>query len=147
MAVVALTLLVAPMVLVIPGVIVFALLGLAFLLMAKERGPGPHDTAIAYEQAWDRLDFSTLFDLSGAEMRDGLPRTGFVAAKRAAYAERAAARRLASQVVVEEIVRLDDTASARTRVVTSDGALHNLVRMERREGRWLVVGYGLVPEA
>ena len=46
-----------------------------------------------------------------------------------------------------EVVRVDDTASARTRVVTSDGALSNLVRMERRDGRWLVVGYGLAPKA
>ena len=48
-------------------------------------GPGPADTAIAYEHAWDRLDFATLWNLSGPNLRDGRTRDQFVRDKAVAY--------------------------------------------------------------
>jgi hypothetical protein len=47
--------------------------------------PGPADTAVAYEYAWDRLDFATLWNLSGPNLRDGRTRDQFVSDKAAAY--------------------------------------------------------------
>ena len=40
---------------------------------------------MAYEHAWDRLDFSTLWNLSGPNLRDGRTRDQFVRDKLAAY--------------------------------------------------------------
>ena len=48
-------------------------------------GPGPADTAVAYELAWVRLDFATLWNLSGPTLRDGRTRDQFVRDKEAAY--------------------------------------------------------------
>jgi hypothetical protein len=62
--------------------------GMAIWLMvavAKAQGPNPADTAVAYEHAWDRLDFATLWNLSGPTLRDGRTRDQFVRDKLAAY--------------------------------------------------------------
>ena len=56
-----------------------------FVAVAKAGGPGPADTAVAYEHAWDRLDFATLWNLSGPNLRDGRTRDQFVRDKVAAY--------------------------------------------------------------
>ena len=53
--------------------------------VAKAGSSGPADTAVAYEHAWDRLDFSTLWNLSGPGLRDGRTRDQFVRDKVAAY--------------------------------------------------------------
>jgi hypothetical protein len=53
--------------------------------VAKAGAPSPGDTAVAYEHAWDRLDFSTLWNLSGPNLRDGRTRDQFVRDKLAAY--------------------------------------------------------------
>ncbi len=53
--------------------------------VAKAGAPGPADTAVAYEHAWDRLDFATLWNLSGPNLRDGRTRDQFVRDKVAAY--------------------------------------------------------------
>jgi hypothetical protein len=53
--------------------------------VAKSGAPSPGDTAVAYEHAWDRLDFSTLWNLSGPNLRDGRTRDQFVRDKVAAY--------------------------------------------------------------
>ena len=69
--------------------------------IAREPGPGPADVAIGYERAWDELNFGLLWDLSGAELRDGMRRDQFIAAKRPAYANagaRGAHRRRAIEV-------------------------------------------------
>ena len=58
------------------------LLIVMWIAFGLEPGPGPADVAIAYENAWDKLDFDLLFDLSGDEMRDGMRRAEFIAAKR-----------------------------------------------------------------
>ena len=54
------------------------------VLVSADPGPSPVDVALAYEQAWDHLDFEGLWSLSGDELRDGLRRPEFVAAKNAA---------------------------------------------------------------
>ncbi len=113
-----------------------------FVAVGKERGPLAADVALAYEGAWDRLDFDTLFDLSGPELRDGAKREGFIATKRAAYA-RVDRRRLAARIEVENVVETPDTALVVTQVTSGDTAVHNNVLMERRSGRWYVVGYSL----
>ena len=56
-----------------------------FVAVGKAGGPSPADTAVAYEHAWDRLDFATLWNLSGPNLRDGRTRDQFVRDKVAAY--------------------------------------------------------------
>jgi hypothetical protein len=65
----------------------FTLVMSTWLVVAvgKVGSPGPADTAVAYEHAWDRLDFSTLWNLSGPNLRDGRTRDQFVRDKVAAY--------------------------------------------------------------
>ena len=120
------------------------LCGFLFIAVAKEDGPEPADVALAYEIAWDRLDFDTLFDLSGTELRDGAKRPGFVETKRAAYAG-VPRGRLAARIAVENVVAAPDTALVVTNVFTDEGAVRNNVLMERRAGRWYVVAYSLRP--
>jgi hypothetical protein len=120
------------------------LVGFLFIAVGREDGPEPADVAVAYEMAWDRLDFDTLFDLSGPELRDGAKRPGFVATKRAAYAG-VQRGRLAARIAVENVVAAPDTAFVVTTVRTNDGAVRNNVLMERRSGRWYVVAYSLRP--
>lgn len=55
------------------------------IAVAKAGSPGPGDTAVAYEYAWDHLDFSTLWNLSGPNLRDGRTRDQFVRDKLVAY--------------------------------------------------------------
>ncbi len=57
--------------------------------VGKAGGPGPADTAVAYEYAWDRLDFATLWNLSGPNQRDGRTRDQFIRDKAAAYRQEA----------------------------------------------------------
>ena len=56
----------------IVAVVVFGLVISVVVAYALEPGPTPTDIAVAYEEAWDRLDFGTLWTLSGSELRDGL---------------------------------------------------------------------------
>jgi hypothetical protein len=67
--------------------LVFTLAMATWLVVAvgKAGSPSPADTAVAYEHAWDRLDFSTLWNLSGPNLRDGRTRDHFVRDKAAAY--------------------------------------------------------------
>jgi hypothetical protein len=127
-------------------VLVAVLLGVLFVAFARDPGPDPADVAIAFERAFDLLDFSLLYDLSGDELRDGQRRDAFVAAKRAAHAN-APMRRLASAIDVESVVRSHDTSVVVTRVETGGGAVRNTLVLERRSGVWLVVGYALRPES
>ena len=59
--------------------IILVLLFVLWIAFGLEPGPGPADVAVAYETAWDKLDFDLLFDLSGEELRDGLHRAEFIA--------------------------------------------------------------------
>jgi hypothetical protein len=127
--------------LVVSGGIILALLVVMWIAFAKDPGPGPADVAIAYETAWDRLDFDLLYTLSGDELRDGMRREAFVATKRAAYTSAEGA--LDATVVVGDVVATDQTAVVATRVTTSEGSVQNRVVLERRAEGWLVVGYSI----
>lgn len=128
--------------LVIAIVLVFVLLGILWTAVAREKGPAPQDVALAYENAWDQLDFDLLYDLSGDELRDGLGRKQFIATKKAAYtADRHG--RLGAEVAVEESISTGQTALVVTRVTTADGSVRNNVMLEHRPPGWLVVKYSI----
>jgi hypothetical protein len=113
--------------------------------VARDPGPPADDVAVAYEEAWDRLDFEALWALSGDELRDGMGRHDFVAAKRAAYQRQPDLGRLATSVVVEHVDAGKHAAVVRTRVDVRDGGVaRNEVVLEHRAGRWLVVAYHLL---
>ena len=123
--------------------IILVLLVVMWVAFAKEQGPGPADVAIAYEGAWDQLDFSLLYDLSGDELRDGLRREQFVGAKRAAYANTASQGRLGATIAVDDVVSTQQTAIVATRVSTDEGMVQNRVVLEKRANGWMVVGYSI----
>jgi hypothetical protein len=129
--------------LLISAVIIVALLFVMWIAFAKDPGPGPADVAIAYETAWDRLDFDLLYDLSGEELRDGLRRDAFVQAKKSAYAASGSTGRLGARVDVEDVVSTQQTAVVATRVTTDDGPVRNRVLLEKRSTGWMVVGYSI----
>jgi hypothetical protein len=132
----------------IVGILVLALSIAVIVVIAKDRGPGPGEVAVAYELAWDRLDFESLFTLSGNELRDGLDRRGFIAAKRTAYAQQHELGGLVERVGIDQVANTRDAAVAITTVELHDEAVvHNRVEMARRNGRWLVVAYRLEPSA
>jgi hypothetical protein len=121
-----------------------------FWAMTKEEPPAPEDVAIAYEMAWDRLDFSLMFDVCGSELREGMRRDGFIQMKRKAYGDHPA-HRIGAQIEVETSVLGDDTALVITRVSTPESSVpnswvRNNVLLEKRGGSWAVVGYNLRPE-
>jgi hypothetical protein len=130
------------MALAIAIVLVFVLLGILWTAFAREQGPAAADVAIAYENAWDQLDFDLLYDLSGDELRDGLGRKQFVAAKKAAYTGDRHGR-LGAEVAVEESMSTGQTALVVTRVTTSEGSVRNNVMLEHRPNGWLVVKYSI----
>jgi hypothetical protein len=127
----------------IAGGIVIALLFVMWIAFGTEPGPGPADVAIAYENAWDHLDFDLLFDLSGDELRDGLRRDDFIAAKKAAYAGTDTPGRLRARVEVEDVVSTAQTAVVATCVTTDEGSVHNRVLLEKRSTGWMVIGYSI----
>jgi len=130
----------------IVGVVIFGLTLAVVVAIAKDRGPGPGDTAVAYELAWDRLDFESVFTLSGSELRDGLDRHGFMAAKRAAYEQQHRLGGLVSRVGIDQTVSVGDAAVVLTRVdLTDHTVVYNRVELARRNGRWQVVAYRLEP--
>lgn len=132
--------------LIVVGVVVLLCLALV-VAVAIDPGPPPGEVAIAYELAWDRLDFDTLWLLSAPELRDHRNRDEFVRAKREAYADRRALAGLARHVGLEDIVAGRDAATARTQVELHDGTVvHNQVQLIKHVGRWLVCAYDLAPE-
>jgi hypothetical protein len=133
--------------LVIALVIVFALLLFSWVAIAREPGPGAADVAIAYERAWDELDFSLLYDLSGPELRDGMRREQFVAAKRAAYTRADATQRIGSHVTVDTAISGHQVALVVTRVEANGGYVRNNVTLEHGSNGWTVVGYVLRPDS
>jgi hypothetical protein len=103
---------------------------------------------VSYEYAWDRLDFHALYSLSASELRDGLDRRHYVAAKRVAYAQRAELRGLVEQVVADDVAVRGTHAIVTTRVDLRDGAVvHNRIDLIRRTSRWQVYGYAVSPGA
>jgi hypothetical protein len=127
-------------------VVIVGLLGFLLWAIAHEKGPSAPDVAIGYERAWDELDFGLLWDLSGPELRDGLRRDQFVAAKRAAYANEPHGR-VAEHIDVDTFVEGNQSALVVTRVTAEGGSVRNDVLLERRANGWTVVGYSLRPAA
>ena len=125
------------------GVIV-ALLGFLLFAIAHEKGPSAPDVAIGYERAWDELNFGLLWDLSGPELREGLRRDQFIAAKRQAYANEAHGR-VAEYIEVDTFVEGSASALVVTRVTGEGASVRNDVLLERRANGWTVVGYSLRP--
>lgn len=132
---------------IVPAVVVGVLVvgfGVAVLAALALDRPDPAEAAVAYELAWDDLDFDRLWALSTPELRGTGDRAAFLAAKGALYRERADLAGLVEAVrVVDERV-----AGARARVVTRtelhDGtALHNEIGLRRLHGRWAVDRYRL----
>ena len=133
------------------AVVAVAVVGLVIALVlavACERGPPPSDVALAYEMAWDHLDFESLWAVSGDELRDGLGRREFVAAKVAAYAQQTRLSHLARDIVIESVDQGGDFAVVLTRVELHDGDLaQNELHLVKRVGRWSVVEYRLRSDA
>lgn len=132
--------------LVIALAIILALLFFMWVSVGREPGPGPSDVAIAYEKAWDELDFDLLFDLSAAELRDGMRRDQFIAAKRAAYADAEKNKRIGAKIVVETAVAGHQTSLVVTRVEAEGGAVRNNVMLDHTANGWVVIGYSLRPD-
>ena len=131
----------------IVAVTVFALIFSLIVLFARDGGPAPADIAVSYELAWDRLDFDTLWTLSGDEMRDGLDKRAYVTAKSAAYAGRTDLGGLAQRVDVDEANVGIGYATVRTRVTLHGGeTIHNDVALIKRNSSWVVTGYELAPD-
>jgi hypothetical protein len=129
---------------VIVAVLVVVLIVATGIAIGKDPGPAPAEVALAYELAWDRLDFETLWALSTRELRDGRARDEFVAAKRAAYRDHPGLRRLARHVAVEESTAGPHVAVVVTSVELRDGStLRDELKLVRRGGRWQVLTYGL----
>jgi len=129
----------------IVAVVIFALVITLVVIFAREPGPTPTDIAISYELAWDRLDFQTLWALSGPELRDGLDKREYVAAKRQAYEGRHELRNLAEHVDIDDANVGIGHAAVRTRVTLRDGAVvRNDVVLTKRSATWVVTGYQLV---
>jgi hypothetical protein len=127
---------------------VFALVVALVVAFAFDPGPSPAESALAYEEAWDRLDFSALWDLSGDELRDGLDRKAFIAAKQAAYSQQQGLGQLAREVTLEDTRSARSIAVVHTRVELRDGGTaRNEVRLTKRAGRWVVVAYQLRTDA
>lgn len=137
-----------------PIVVALVLVLVMALIVAVAREPGPSavDVALGYEHAWDRLDFDAIYRMSGAELRDGLSRSEYVTAERAAYhagrAGRAASSgRLVAVVAAETVRQEGGTAVVVTRLALRDGSVvHHEVRLLRAVQDWLVIAYELRPD-
>jgi len=142
---------------VVVAVIIGSLIVSMILILALEPGPSPSDLAIAYELAWDRLDFETIWALSDPSMRDGRTKREFVADKETAYAQGLHPTNLVAAAKVDEVAVSGEVAVAITSLTLLQAAdapgasiapIHNEVRMARRMGRWEVASYLLhAPQA
>jgi hypothetical protein len=133
--------------LVVALVVIFLLLLFMWISVGREPGPGPSDVAIAYERAWAELDFTLLYDLSGAELRDGLRRDQFIATKRAAYATVDQRARIGAKITVDTSVAGHQTALVVTKVTADGGAVRNNVMLDHTSNGWVVIGYSLRPDS
>ncbi len=123
--------------------IIFALLFFMWISIGREPGPGPADTAIAYEKAWDELDFDLLYSLSGPELRDGLRRDQFIAVKRRAYATADRSSTIGAEITVETSIVGNQAALVVTRVAADGGSVRNNVMLDHTANGWLVASYSL----
>ncbi|HEY3239378.1 MAG TPA: hypothetical protein VGL92_07440 [Acidimicrobiia bacterium] len=119
--------------------------GLLYII-GRGTGPGPADTAVAYEHAWDRLDFATLWNLSSDKLRDGRTRADFVAGKIAAYQGEGELARLVRSVRPEVVDVSGPLARVVTRLELADGqSVCDEMLLERVGSAWRVTAYHLAP--
>ncbi len=131
---------------IIGGIILLLIIALV-IIVARDPGPSPTDVAVAYEAAWSRLDFNTLWTLSGYELRDGMNRVDYELAKKAAYTN-TSVDTLAPVIAVESLEVENDYAVVKTSVVLSpNDRATNEINFAHRRGRWLVVGYRIISSA
>ncbi len=123
---------------VVAGVVIVGLCVALVVVVSLDPGPPPGDVALAYEQAWDHLDFDGLWSLSGEELRDGLG---------AAYERQPGLRGLADRVVIDAVSEGKGFAVVHTQVELRDGGrAADALQLAKRGGRWLVVAYELMPD-
>ena len=114
------------------------------VLVARQAGPGPSDVAVAYEYAWDRLDFTTVWNLAGPRMRDGRTRAEFVRDKQSAYAAEGQLAGLVRSVRPEKVDVNGPVARVLTRLELADGkSVLDEVLLERVGPTWHVASYSL----
>lgn len=127
-----------------------SLIASLILIIAVEPGTSPSDLAIAYELAWDRLDFATIWSLSDPSMRDGRSRREFVSGKQSENAQGVYPINLVASANVDEVAVSGEVAVAITSLSllptagapsASMGQRQNEIRMARRMGRWEVTSY------
>jgi hypothetical protein len=126
--------------------ILIGLLGVFFLVaLAVQRTNAPEDVAVAYELAWDRLDFERLWELSGDGLRDGRTREVFLADKQAAYEGGAPGlTNLVRRATVESLEVAKGHAIARTELdLADDTTFRNELYLKRHGGNWKVEVYRL----
>jgi hypothetical protein len=132
-----------PVLIIGAGVVVVSI-GL-LVAVGRAEGPGPADTAVAYERAWDRLDFATLWNLSSPTLRDGRSQAQFVRDKEAAYrSEEGGLARLVQSVRPERVERKGPVARVLTRLELHDGqSVVDEMLLERNGVSWQVTAYHL----
>jgi hypothetical protein len=117
------------------------------VFVSRDRSPSPLEAAVAYERAWDRFDFATLWTLSGTELRDGLTQAEFVASRRETYRAQPALRNVMQSVHAEPLTLDEDSLIVVTTLLDRDGTTsRNQLTMARRLGRWFVCGYTHAPD-
>jgi hypothetical protein len=131
--------------LVVVGILIGGLGIYLLVALALQPNSGPEEVAVAYELAWDRLDFERLWELSGDGLRDGRTREAFLADKQAAYADRAAGLTgLVRRATVESLEVDKGHAIARTELDLSDDTMfRNELYLKRNGGNWKVEVYRL----
>lgn len=129
-------------------VVVFGLIGALIVAIAVEPGSSPRDAALAYELAWDRLDFDTIWTLSSEALRDGRKRPDFIRDKRAAYHSQPRLATVVEHVEIEAVARHGrDAAAVLTRLdLRDEPSVRNELHLERRSGAWSVIRYELRAE-
>lgn len=135
-----------------PTIIPIAVLGgfvvvVSLVLIALFSSPGSArmaaaDTAVAYEHAWDRLDFTTLWNLSSPALRDGRSQSEFVRDKQAAYSRERSLARLVRAVHPEQVEVNGPLARVVTRLELTDGqTVVDEMILERDGSNWQVAAY------
>jgi hypothetical protein len=129
--------------LVVAGAVLLVAAGLV-VLMASPRDPGPADVAVAYEQAWDRLDFATLWALSSPRLRDGRSKTRFIHDKEDAYGTEGGLCHLIKAIRPERVEVNGPTARVLARLELRDGQeVVDEMLLERDGTDWRVTAYHL----
>lgn len=130
--------------LVVVGAVVLVASAGLLVALACHHGPDPAETAVAYERAWDRLDFATLWDLSSSRLRDGRSRVEFVRDKESAYRSEGGLANLVRSVRPERVEVNGPVARVVTRLELRDGqSLLDEMLLDRAGSAWQVAAYHL----